>query len=132
MNLAARLESMGKRYGASVLISGGMRARVGGLFLARPLDRVVACGKTAATDVYELVAAAGGATETQRRYCGGFEAVVAAFRGREFGEARRLAEAFGREFPGDVAAAMYVERCDGLIAAPPGPEWDGAYVLAEK
>ena len=51
-----------------------------------------------------------------------------------------LAKAFGaatfREVvavrPGDGPSAMYLERCDELVAAPPGPGWDGVYVMTHK
>jgi adenylate cyclase len=132
VNLAARLESMCKQYGVEILISGQMRARLGDRFLVRPLDRVVAVGKTVASDVFELVAAADGAGPGQRRFCEDFGAVVAAYRRREFGEARRRAAAFLEEFPGDVSACKYVRRCDELLARPPQGDWDGVEVLSEK
>ena len=51
VNLASRLESLGKYYGASILISGQLRDAVGDTFLARPVDRIVAYGRQAPTEV---------------------------------------------------------------------------------
>ncbi len=62
VNLAARLESMCKQYGVEILISGRMRDSVelaGEAFIARRVDRVVAYGRSGATDIYELVATQG-------------------------------------------------------------------------
>ena len=50
VNLASRLESLGKHYGASILISGQLHDAVADAFLARPVDRVVAYGRRAATE----------------------------------------------------------------------------------
>ena len=132
MNLASRLEAMCKQYGIEVLISGHMHARVEGRFLARPLDRVVAAGKTRATDIYELVAERAGATERQARRCAEFAAVVAAYRARDFAGALRLAAGYEAEFGRDVAAGKYAERCARLLERPPPEDWDCAVVLTAK
>ena len=65
VNLAARLESMCKQYGVEILVSGRMRHLAGNNFLARRIDRVVAYGRNAATDIYELVATEGTALPQQ-------------------------------------------------------------------
>lgn len=132
VNLAARLESMCKHYGVEILVSGHMYAQVESDFLARPIDRVVALGKTRPTDVYELVAERPAATERQRRQCRYFERVVVAYSGREFAAALRLAAAYEAEFGGNVAAGKYRERCERLLTSPPGADWDCTEVLVSK
>jgi adenylate cyclase len=132
VNLAARLESMCKHYGVEILLSGHMYARVEAAFLARPIDRVVAVGKTRPTDIYELVAERATATERQRRQCQDFHEVVAAYRAREFAAALRLAAAYEAAYGGDVAASKYRERCEWLLASPPGADWDCVEVLLSK
>lgn len=51
VNLASRLESLCKHYGASILISGRLYEAVSDSFLARPVDRIVVYGRRAATEV---------------------------------------------------------------------------------
>ena len=59
------MESMCKQYGVEILISGRMRLLAGDTFLARRIDRVVAYGRRAATDIYELIGTQGTALPEQ-------------------------------------------------------------------
>ena len=34
--------------------------------------------------------------------------------------------------PGDKLAELYLARCNDLENNPPGPEWDGVFVMKEK
>ena len=132
VNLASRLEGMCKHYGVEILISGEMYSRVKADFLARPVDRVVAVGKTNATDIYELVAERAGAAPPLLLRCLDFAAVVAAYRERDFSCALGLATAFEVEHGPDPVAAVYIERCKQLLVDPPLPDWDFVVVLTSK
>jgi hypothetical protein len=104
VNLASRLEAMCKHYDVEVLISGAMYDRVAHAFLARPIDRVVAVGKTRPVDVYELLAPQASATPAQRAACAAFEALVAAYRARDFAAALVMAEDYMSLHPTDAPA----------------------------
>jgi adenylate cyclase len=132
VNLASRLEAMCKQYGVGVLISGSLHALVRHRFLARPIDRVVAVGKRLAVDIFELISELDCSTPEDRRRCSDFEAVVGAYRTRDFARALALAEAFAEAFPGDVAAHKYAERCRHFAEYLPGEDWDGTFVLTSK
>ena len=132
MNLASRLEAMCKQYGVAVLISGSLHALVRHRFLARPIDRVVAVGKRRAVDIFELVCELDHATPEDRRRCSDFEAVVEAYRARDFARALELAAAFAGAFPDDVATRKYAERCRCFMECPPSEDWDGTFVLTSK
>ena len=119
MNLAARLEGMCKQYGVEVLISGAMYRRVEGAFLAQPLDRVVAAGKSQAADIYELVAERKGAVLALKRRCAAFAEVVAAYSARDFAGALLRAAAYEAAEGPDMAAAKYVARCRVFLESPP-------------
>mmetsp|Transcript_55642 Transcript_55642/g.146847 ORF Transcript_55642/g.146847 Transcript_55642/m.146847 type:complete len:271 (+) Transcript_55642:1494-2306(+) len=136
VNVASRLEAMGKFYGTSILISDALHKRLEpSRFLTRPVDRVVAYGKRDITDVHELVGYRDGSTPTQVRMCDGFALLVAAYHSRRFDEALQRARAHAREFPHDrKLAEMYEGRCKKLLAGPPvpGSDWSGVHVLAGK
>ena len=132
MNLASRLEAMCKQYGVDILISGEMYKRVEADFLARPIDRVVAVGKTLATDIFELVGERAGTPPEFERRCTEFAAAVDAYRRRDFDGALRLVLAYEAEYGPDVAAAKYVARCRQLLADPPPGDWACAVVLTSK
>ncbi len=123
---------MCKQYGVAVLISGSLHALVRHRFLTRPIDRVVAVGKQRAVDIFELVCERDGATTEDHRRCSDFEAVVEAYRARDFARALALAEAYAGAFPGDVTARKYVERCRCFMECQPCEDWDGTFVLTSK
>mmetsp|Transcript_20909 Transcript_20909/g.34454 ORF Transcript_20909/g.34454 Transcript_20909/m.34454 type:complete len:870 (-) Transcript_20909:331-2940(-) len=55
VNLAARLESLNKHYGSTIMISEALYDRVKQLVTCRVLDRVAVCGKSIPHYVYELL-----------------------------------------------------------------------------
>jgi adenylate cyclase len=59
VNLAARLESLNKEFGTTILVSEAVRERVAPHFEFTPIASVIAKGMTAETRVYELVEAVG-------------------------------------------------------------------------
>ena len=89
-------------------------------------------GKSAATDIYELVAKRESATQLMRLRCGQFTAVVASYRARDFEGALGLAMAFEAEHGPDIVAAKYIERCQKALLEPPPPDWDFCVVLTNK
>jgi adenylate cyclase len=57
---------------------------------------------------------------------------LAAYRAQRWEEARRSFEAALSAMPGDGPSMTFIKRIDGLIAAPPGEGWDGAWHLERK
>jgi adenylate cyclase len=64
VNLAARLESLNKNYGTSVLVSEAVKQRVEPRFLFRAVDRINPKGFAAEFQIYELVGARTDSGET--------------------------------------------------------------------
>ena len=132
VNLASRLEAMCKQYGVDILVSGETYRRVQADFLARPVDRVVAVGKSTATDIYELVSERSTATPQMQLRCDQFAAVVESYRARDFAVALGLAMAFEAKHGPDAVAAKYIDRCRQALREPPPPTWDFSVVLTSK
>ena len=59
VNLTARLESLNKEYGTSIIISDATRQRLGDAAQTKPLGGVKVKGKTVETTVYQLLGVAG-------------------------------------------------------------------------
>lgn len=133
VNLASRLESACKQYGAQLLISESTRQRLRGTYRIREADRVVVKGKSEPVVIHEVLDHLeadrlpqpmdvlnhyrdGLAHYHQQRW----ERASAAF-----GEALRI-------HPGDQLSAIYRQRCAHFLADPPGDDWDGVWVLQEK
>ncbi len=57
---------------------------------------------------------------------------LAAYRARHWDEACRGFAAALDAVPGDGPSATFVKRIDGLLADPPGVDWDGAWHLDQK
>lgn len=134
-NLASRVESMTKVYGAKVLISGSTHARLSrpAEFTLRELDRVIVAGKTAPVVVYELLDVDLEELREQKvQNAGRFAQGLRCYRAGEFRDARLLFADCLVKAPLDEAAALYIGRCVELIARPPAGVWDGTTVLSGK
>ena len=111
VNVASRLEALGKRYGTHILISGRTHELAGDTVETREIDRVAVRGRTQETSIYEVIAPTGGLSETQTQ-------LIAEYRK---GLARLLAghptaaeQAFRRCLelaPGDGPAEHMLDRC---------------------
>jgi adenylate cyclase len=133
VNLASRLESACKQYGARILISGNTYARLRGTYRIRDIDDVVVKGKTSFVRIYEvldyhtdesfphMMEVVGHFTEGRRAY-GNAKWPQAI---RSFREVLRL-------HPGDTLSQLYVERCEHLKVHPPGDGWDGVWTMTSK
>jgi adenylate cyclase len=131
VNLASRLESLTKRYGQSLLFSGAVAGAVGGGFILRTIDTVRVVGRKAPVDIFTVPVDDDGAV-IEPSWLPLNEEAWALYRRRDFDAAARL---FGEALsaaPGDVALAQMLERCRGLLAEPPGPDWEPVLTLGSK
>jgi adenylate cyclase len=133
VNLAARLESACKQYGAHILVSEHTIKKLKGTYRAREIDLVVVKGKTLPVPIYEVVDYHTDATfPNMMAVLQAFQFGVKGYREGRFGEAAKaFAEALELN-PADAASAMYAERCRDLLADPPGDDWDGVWVMKSK
>ena len=133
VNLAARLESACKQYGAQLLISESTRSRLRGTYRMREADRVVVKGKTEPVVIHELLdfqneASFPAAVEVLGHYRDGLER----YRAARFQEAIRCFRQALALHPQDRLSSLYAERCSHYLSNPPGDDWDGIWVLKEK
>jgi adenylate cyclase len=133
VNLAARLESACKQYGARILISEFTYRALRGTYRTRELDIVVVQGKTKPVAIYEVLD-----FHTNDTYpylvdaMGLFRDGLDSYRNQRWMQAWELFTRVLSLNPNDKAALMYVERCDELAANPPPEGWDGTYVMRSK
>jgi len=128
VNLAARLESLGKQYDVAILVSEAVEEKARHAFAFRLVDRVAVKGKTKAVRVFELLGAidcvAGSTLQTARTY----EQALDAYFQRQFA----LAQALLADQREDGPSAVLYARCEEMRASPPRETWDGVYVAASK
>ncbi len=133
VNLAARLEGQSKTYGVTIVM-GEDTYRRADEFAALELDLIQVKGKREAVRIFALLG------ESEKREQSGFKelverhgAMLAAYRGRQWHEARGLVAAC-RKLDGSLNGLydLYDQRLDDFEAEPPGPDWKGVYVATTK
>jgi len=127
VNLAARLEGLNKYYDTAILVSEETAAAVGRALELLEVDLVAVKGRERPVRVFQVLAPAGelppGVAAAREAYHQG----LAAYRARRFEEAaRHFARALELMWEGNPARAL-LARCQGFLAAPPPPEWDGVF-----
>jgi adenylate cyclase len=133
VNLAARLESATKQYGAHILISEKTYKRLRGTYRVREADWVVVQGKTEPVGIYEVLDYCTDETfpnmaESLRRFAEG----LGHYRAAKFPKAEAAFRDCLEFHPKDKLAAVYLERCEYLKANPPEGKWNGIWVMKSK
>ena len=133
VNLAARLESACKQYGAKILISEFTKRKLKSTYRSREVDLVVVKGKTQPVAIYEVLD-----FHTEETFPNIIEALPRFQNGLDLYRQKRWADAM-REFnavlalhPKDKPSKMYIERSEHFIAAPPPDDWNGVWVMESK
>lgn len=135
VNLAARVEGMTKLYGAAMLITEFTYAqlRAPTSLSVREVDRVRAKGKTAAVTIYEVLSALPAAERDSRlATLSAFSQGLALFRQGAIQEALSHFQDVRARAPQDVAAQLYVARCQEFLTAGVPSGWDGVMQLTGK
>ena len=135
VNLAARVESMTKLYGASFLISEFTHEKLKDpqAYALRVVDRVRVKGKTKPVTVYEVLDglaedACARRLETRDTFVAGWRL----FQEREVQGAKEKFTAALAKVPDDAAARLWLTRCDEAIVTGLPQDFDGVVELKTK
>jgi adenylate cyclase len=126
VNLASRLEALGKQYGVTALVSDSVVAAAGERFSFRRIDRVAVKGKTKAVLVYELVGLSGASRPS---FIDAYEAALDDYGLRRFEAAMTRLEPHLED---DPPSRVLFDRCRILAEHPPPEGWDGVFVATSK
>jgi adenylate cyclase len=133
VNVASRLEPLGKIYGVEIIISEDTRIAAGDAIIVRRLDRVVVYGRTQGLAIYELLDIAEGVGAEFPEWLKTYEAGLAAYEGRNWPEAiRLLATAVALRGGVDRPSEILLDRSRTYLADPPGDDWMPISVLESK
>jgi adenylate cyclase len=130
VNLGSRLEGANKSYQTHILISEFTRERVKDSFVCMELDSVRVQGKLRPVRIFQLLGEE--VAQSRKEAIDSFHKGLASYKQQQWDQAAELfrnAMASDREL---LPARLYVERCLALKADPPGPDWDGVYVMKSK
>ena len=135
VNLASRIGSMTKMYGATVLVSEKtfLSLETPLAYSARVLDRVIVKGKSEPITLFEIFDGdAPAVKEGKYSTLKLFEEAVALYYRQEFREAQKLFSSCCSKSPHDQAAKIYLERCQQMISTGQREDWDGITKLDTK
>ncbi|MGE5506801.1 MAG: response regulator [Actinomycetota bacterium] len=134
VNLASRLEGLTKHYGARIIVSEDTWALLDhAVFEARELDFVSVKGRHAPVGIYEIYQdLRGEPLERARALAESFAAALKLYRQRSWRQARTAFQACLEAVPGDVAATVFIERCNYYADTPPPADWDGSFAMKSK
>jgi class 3 adenylate cyclase/ActR/RegA family two-component response regulator len=128
VNLAARIESLTKQYGAELIICEATKQALEQPIASRKLDWVRVKGQTSATILHEVLRPSNPADPAWlEAYAAGFDAYTS---GRWSDAVAHLHLAIVLN-PNDKAAKLIMDRCRTLQSVPP-TDWDGVWTHQEK
>jgi two-component system sensor histidine kinase ChiS len=135
VNLAARLESLTKLYGASIIASAHALFSLNRPtdYLHRFLDRVQVPGKKEPVSVFEIFSGEPASTVSRKLDTAqDFEKALVHYHRRHFKQAKSWFEKVLAHHPEDKAAQLYLNRTNYFIKYGVPPDWVGIASLTEK
>ena len=132
VNLASRLEAANKLYGTRILISQATAAALDDSLELREIDLLTVVGQSAPQAVFEVIGQRGELTNDQQLLRIRYGEGLAAYRGRNWREARNCFEASLKLSPFDGPSRAFLKRIDQLQSSPPQSDWDGAWHMEHK
>ena len=132
VNLASRLEGANKTYGTRTLVSEGTSRLAADLVETREIDQVLVVGKTEPQRIFELLGRKGEITGERLALRNAFDSALAAYRRKNWDEARAGFERCLEIMPADGPSTAFLSRIARFCTTAPGPDWDGVWSLAEK
>jgi adenylate cyclase len=132
VNLGSRLEGANKQYGTNVIVGEMTWEQIKDRFCCRELDAVAVKGKKLPARIFELVGEPGQVSEDKLKLARAFHKGLAAYKSRRFDDADRIFSAIHHHYPDDKPTRLYLDRVAELRRDPPGPDWDGVFVMKTK
>ena len=131
VNLASRLQSLTRQYGALILGSEHHMQQIPDIsgYAFREVDIVRVKGKTEAVAVYEFFDGDPEPVRSQKRMVvEPFMQGIVRYRASEWDPAEALFTTCLEACPGDSVARMYIDRCRMMRDSPPGTGWNGVTI----
>lgn len=133
VNLASRVESLCKQYGAHILISEFTLKALKATYRTRQVDKVTVKGKTKPVAIYEVIDYHDAESfPNQIEVLSHFNNGMEYYNQAQWDKAIECFQTALKLNPQDKASILYVERCGELKKNPPPGEWDGVWVMTHK
>jgi adenylate cyclase len=131
VNLASRLESLNKYYGAEILVSAYTAQALEQEFILQEVDLVQVKGKKQPLAIYELLGE-GAPDAALAGFLDLYQAALRLFRARAWPESALAFSAARRLFPDNVHVQRYLALAEDFQTKPPGAKWRGVTVMESK
>jgi len=140
VNIAARLESIGKKYGIFSMVSGDTLAQIENQkLLSRLVDRLRVMGKQEPVELYELLGFKSELNpevlKIKKVYDEGMESYFARDWDKAlilFEKSKKL-ESFRENYSSSLdPSGVFIERCRLYLKTPPDSTWDGVFTATGK
>ena len=132
VNLASRLESITKEYGADIIVGEGTKNAVPDV-VYRELDRVRVKGKEEAVAIFEPFGMQGQVDKAKLEEIKLYTQFLRLYRAQDWDQAELQLFNLQKQVPGNpLYSKTFVERISFLRANPPGKGWDGAFTFTTK
>ncbi len=137
VNLASRVEGLGKVYGMRALVTEPVVRRTEGMFCVREVDIVSPAGTTKPIRLFELLGevdagSSFAASPEIRQEIDDWNACYGLYRSRSWTEALATFEDHLGKTSSQTLVEIYIQRCRKFIAHPPEKGWDGVYSFKTK
>lgn len=144
VNLAARMESGARSWGVYTMCTEATKTACqqhSDRVVFRKLGRAVVKGRSQAVPIHEIVGLKEDVSETVRDALAQFEQALERYYRRDWSGARSLLQQSRALEPNQPApdngimtnpSLVYLALVDRYERTPPAPDWNGAYIMAEK
>ncbi|MDI1302236.1 MAG: adenylate/guanylate cyclase domain-containing protein [bacterium] len=130
VNLGARLESLSKNYGVTIVVSESVRSAVPD-FAYRSLDCVRVKGKQEPVRIYEPLGLQDALSTASREQLARWESAISAYCQQHWDEAENALRALVNSDDHPLYR-LYLERIAQFRETPPPADWDGVYTYTSK
>jgi adenylate cyclase len=131
VNLASRLESLTKEYGAQILVTQAIVDAAPGI-VYREMDAVVVKGKHTGVPIYEPVGRAGEVTDSELQEIDRFHKALELYRKQRWDESEAMLKNLAAAAPEAKVYKLYIKRIAYFRENTPGPMWNGTWVWTTK
>lgn len=131
VNLASRVESLSKFYGANIMVTEYTRQGQS-KFIFRKLDKVRVKGKSRGIEIYEVLGRAEQLTPELDAELAQYNKGLDAYFAQRWDEAGKIMSALHQQYPDKKIYKLYVERIQEYKEHPLPADWDGVYVHQSK
>ncbi|MDQ6964262.1 MAG: adenylate/guanylate cyclase domain-containing protein [Mariprofundales bacterium] len=136
VNLAARLEGVGKQYRVSILVSGDTRDMIADRIYCRFVDRVRVVGRSSPVELMQPINEIDKVDPVDIERDQLYQEAWSMMQRHEFAAALKALEELDRRWPPngpqDGLYQVMIARVRDLIATPPPSDWDGVHNLTSK